>query len=229
MNNTLSPRQVYSMCNEIDSIASEAKVRIEEAMYNFNTFLSKTWEDDDAVDFAKKVSNSMNGVIESLANNSNSIKNGIVDVANMYAKQAHKPLMNSSRITFYSAINPSVVKTTFDDGETYGFKDDNSSGRVTEEFEKLVTKCNKINTQLTEDLSSINAFGNPEVKAVINHVSNLIGKALNASVYDIKQFASDKIYHVASSYKRISENAVSAIDSIVTENNVIEGHGGIFR
>ena len=224
MNNTITPKQVEAMCSEVDRIMSNAKIKIEDKMIGFNNLISKNWADEDAVDFANKVSSSMNSVINSLETNSNSIKFGIVDIANYYARIAQMPSMNASRTTFHSAINPSVVKNTFDDGETFGFKSENSSDEIVDQLSMLIRDCNGICSDITECFSSINAFGNSEIKAIINRVGNQVSKSFINSIQDIKGIADDKLHHVESSYNKATENASAMFNSMQ-----IEGHGGIFR
>ena len=224
MNNTITPKQVEALCSEIDGIFSDAKNKIESKMIAYNSLVSKNWADEDAVEFTRKISNSMNSVINSLAENSNNIKFGIVDFANYYAKIGNKPMMNSSRTVFHSAINPSIVKPSFDDGETYGFKGDNSSEQIAEQLETLIKDCNGICNNLTECFQSVNAFGNPEIKAIINRVGNQVSKSFMTTIQDIRNTANDKIYHVSSDYNKVTEAASELINS-----SFIEGHGGIFR
>lgn len=207
MNNTVTPRQVEAMEREIDSIMSKAKTDIESDTMDFCQKIKKCWADENAVDLAKKVTNSMNGVINGMSINSNRVKSDIVDIHNMYARQAQKPCMNASRLNFHSALNPTIVKSTFEDGETYGFKNDSSAGSILNAMQDLVKKCDKVSFEVNSSLSSINAFGNPEISNKIvkagTEVGDSVGKAIQKIVNDFRvsfEKASKDYENISSSF-----------------------------
>lgn len=198
-NNTVSPRQVKRIADEVDSVVSQLKNELESCTIEFNNKISKYWADEVAVDFAKNVSNSMNGVITNLATGSNNLKEGIVNVANEYAKQAHKPLMNASRTTFHSAINPSVVKSTFEDGDTYGLRDINDVAKMLVDLNSLSSKIYQMGDQFSARLNSINAFGNSEISNKISVVSRNMVDSLHRTSMKIR----DRSFEVVEdAYKR---------------------------
>ena len=117
--------------------------------------------------------------------------NSIVDIHNTYAQEAKKPFMSATSLKFYSALNPSVVKSTFDDGETYGFKDNVSTFMVADAINNLANRCDKISDELSSSLSSINAFGNAEISRMIvkngADVGGTVGKQYRLRDYNHHQ------------------------------------------
>lgn len=217
MNNTITPKQVDVMENEIDSIMSRAKTELESTMIDFNQTIKECWADEVAVSFAKKVSNSMNGVISDMAKNTNNAKRGIIDVANQYAMQAHKPMMNAARtVSYYSAINPSVVKSTFDDGDTYGLRDDSSFEKISNSVADLIKKCYKIGSEASSNLRTINAFGNHEISQKIQSVAEQLGSSMGSSVNSIMKIARESLEAVKKGYGSVIDTSISQIDGITT-------------
>ena len=179
MNNTVSPKQVQAIIREIDEITANTKVKAENAGSGFLAKMKSLWADSKAVEFAKNISNSMNASIDELAQGGNNLKEGVVGVANFYARKAGKPSMNAPHTNFNSAINPGVVSDTFD-GDEYGFKDAGSVATIVGEIATLSSTYKKMADEAASRLNSINAYGNPEVKskllsAASNISNNLIG------------------------------------------------------
>ena len=206
MNDTVTPRQVEAMEKEIDGIMTKAKNDIETCTIDFCNNISKCWADENAVDLVKKVTNSMNGVIKKMSDNSNMIKNSIVDIHNTYAQEAKKPFMSATSLKFYSALNPSVVKSTFDDGETYGFKDNVSTFMVADAINNLANRCEKISDELSSSLSSINAFGNAEISRMIVKSGADVGGTVGEAIGDIMNNFKNSFDKVSKEYASIGNN-----------------------
>lgn len=205
MNNTVTPKQVAAMEKEIDGIITKAKNDIENCTIDFCNNVSRCWADENAVDLVKKVTNSMNGVIIGMCDNSNKIKGSIVDIHNIYAKQAKKSSMNASKLKFHSALNPNVVKSTFD-GDAYGFKDDVSAYMVADAVNNLANRCEKISDELSSSLTSINAFGNQEISRMIIKSGSEIGGIVGNAVGDIMNNFKASFAKASEDYANIGNN-----------------------
>lgn len=207
MNNTVTPRQVEAMEKQVEQIASKAKTQMEEQTIEFLNKVSKEWEDEVAVEFAQSISNSMNGCISTLERNGNSLMSGIVNVHNMYAKQARKPAMNASRITLHSAVNPSVVKATFDDGDTYGLVSQESINTVKEDFRKLVNDLKSTGSEAAAEFKSIHAYGCEMIAQGIQKKAQEFVDAYTTGVNTIVDTAEKKITEAATGYNQVMDGA----------------------
>ena len=214
MNNTVTPRQVEAMEKQVEQIASKAKTKMEEQTIEFLSKVSKEWEDEVAVEFAQSISNSMNGCITSLEKNGNSLMSGIVNVHNMYAQQARKPAMNASRITLHSAINPSVVKSTFDDGDTYGLVSQESLNTIKDDFNKLVNDLKATGSEAANELKAIHAYGCREISDGIQKKAQEFVDAYTTGVNTIVDTAETKITDVAKGYNQVMDGASDFFQSL---------------
>lgn len=203
MNNTVSPKQVQVLEDEIDSIFSIAKVKTENACNEFLTKISNKWADEYSVTFAKNFTNSMSECINALAKSANDLKGKIVDIANFYAQRAGKSLLNVRTLSFNSAINSSIVKSSFADGE-YGIKDINSVADLSDELNGLSNTYKDIAEELKTRVASINAFGNSDIKNTLLKVSNGVMDILNSSIVKVKNDAESVILNKNREYSSVN-------------------------
>ncbi len=199
MNNTVSPKQVQAITREIDEIMASVKVKAENAGSAFFGKMKNLWEDTQAVEFAKSIGNQIEGSIQQLAQGGNGLKDGVVDVANFYARRAGKPLMNAPHSTFNGAINPNVVSDTFD-GDEYGFKDASAVGALVGEVAELTKSYEKLGQEAASRLASINAFGNPDIKAKLLSSANSVSQGLAFAGKAIERTAQERISKAAKDY-----------------------------
>ena len=203
MNNTVSPKQVQVLENEIDSIFSIAKVKTENACNDFLNKVSNKWADEYSVSFAKDFTNSMNVCIDSLAKSANDFKSSITNIANFYARKAGKQLLSFNNLSCNSAINPNIVKSSFNDGE-FGIKNINSINDISLELNGLSNTYKSIAEELRSRISSINAFGNSEIKANLLKLSGNVMDILNSSIVKVKKEAETTISNKNREYNEVT-------------------------
>ena len=200
MNNTVSPKQVNSIINEVDGIIAKAKVDAETAGNAFFGKMKNLWEDNNAVTCAKDINREMDSVIQRLAYSSNCLKDGVVNIANFYARQAGKPMMNAPHTNFNSAINASIISDTFD-GDEYGFKDPSAINALLDDVNAFSLAMSKIKDETSSRLLSINAFGNPEIKSKLISAASDFGDSLIDTSKKIKMLAEQRINQASKDYQ----------------------------
>ena len=199
MNNTVSPKQVQAITREIDEIMASTKVKAENAGSGFFEKMKNLWEDTQAVEFAKVIGKKMEDSVQQLALGGNGLKDGVVDIANFYARRAGKPLMNAPHSSFNGAFNPSVVSDTFD-GDTYGFKDSSSAAVLLGEINALTLAYQKLGQETASRISSINAFGNPDIKVKLLSCANKVSQDLELVGKEIEKLAQIRIDKAVKDY-----------------------------
>lgn len=165
--NTFSTRQAKRMMESIDEIVSSAVASLEEETNNFFTRVNKSWADKKAVELASSIAKEMRGSINDLGRSSNELKQRIADIHNDYANVAGKQQISAIIKSFMPAIDNKTVKDVFDDGE-HGIRNDKALGLLCVDYANYINRCSAIGDKLRERISSINAFGNEEVKRCIN-------------------------------------------------------------
>ena len=200
MNNTVSPKQVEAITREVDEIMSAAKVKAENIGSGYLNKVKDLWADTGAVTFAKDITMAMDNSINLLANGGNTLKDGVVNIANFYAEKAGKATMSSTHLSFNSAINPSVVKDTFAGSDEYGFKDPSAIGAIVGEATALADAYKKLGEETSSRLSAINAFGNPEIKTKLLSTANNVFNGLVTAGKEIEKTTESRLQAAAKDY-----------------------------
>ena len=211
----VTPRQVQRMQEEIDKIAAEAKQKIEQSVNEFLKKTGKEWADKESVEMAKKISNQMNGVVAGLGDSTYALKSGIVNVGNYFAKQARMSSINApTKRDFTTTINPTVVKETFDDGESYGVVVTKSLDRVASDLKNLTSDLKSLGVNTAQELRSIHAYGCEIIHDKISETGQKIGDTLSKTVNTVANAAEDAIIGAAKRYDLAIENAQEVLNNI---------------
>ena len=212
---TVSPRQVQRMADAIYQAASRFKSDIEGSSNDFFVKLSKQWEDENAVTFAKKFKEKLDMIITNLGDGTFEFVNKIVDIANSYARVAGKgnAVPVYAMRSFSSAIDVSPVKTMFED-ESFGLRDDSSISAIEDEYRKLLNRCDNHLSSLRSEILSINAYGNSDVKATISSQASKLFDSSNSSLVAASSYASNELKKVAVDYKQVSSSIESSHISV---------------
>jgi hypothetical protein len=221
MNNTITPRQVEALQRKIDQIASKAKTEIESSVADFYEAVSKNWADEKAVEMAEKVGRSMNGCIQSFETNSNKVKQGMVEIANAYARQAHKPTMNSSRLSFHPAVNPTVVHSEFQDG-SYGIINDASKQAVLDAFTTLKGALKKCAQEAAQEYKSCYAYGIQDIQQGIARAGVSVVDGITNTIGTIETDVIGCIEGAKQGYNKIVDAGVSTLNSMKFDDVKVE-------
>lgn len=204
---TLSTGQAFRLLDLI----GDQMVRVHDAIDGeANTFLqklSKVWEDEYAVDFAKDIKKHLDGMFVDFSHRTNDLKQFICTKANEYSKVAGLGTkVGSSNNIFYSNVDISCVKSSFNNSDDSGFIDNNAASNVLDSFDIMQKSCNKIMDTLKSDMIHSNAFGNAYIKAcLVEYASDLSG-FVNEELRKIKNLAQEKLSQTQWKYSKVSAN-----------------------
>lgn len=219
VSNTVSPSQVDKLLGDFGVVVKKARDKIDIEGNNFFKNLGAVWAGEDAVESSKRLADSLNEyLIDNLASGFNYIAAGVIDLANYYAKRANKLPMNPRSISFTHNISSSPVKSQWDDG-SYGFKEPKSLASLIVAFDLLKSSINKTAIELSENIARINAFGNPEIKKVLNNVSNAYTDSLLSSA----KLLSDAALKIIEDTSRKYNISADQIASYFAQGNKPEG------
>lgn len=222
MNNTITPRQVEAIQKKVDAIATKAKTEIEKSVADFYAQVSKQWADEEAANMAQKVARSMNSCIQTFEKNTNNLKQGVVSVANEYARQAHKPTMNASSISLHPAINPTVVKTTFEDGETYGLVSDASLDRVTDAWTELKSALGNVASEAREEYINCWCFGVDSIRQAVVKKGTEVYESVTGTVNAMEQAVNEEINKAKQGYNKVLDTGINALNSLKADVSDVE-------
>lgn len=202
MNNTVSPKQVQ---NVIDALQEVTVDTIDNVVSNCNTFFAMmrdNWADEIAVDTAASLGEKMDKVIKELGRSCNLLSDGLVDIANRYAKVAGKAPMNAPHRNFNGSVDYKVVSNKFNDTDEYGFKGNTSNavGLVADSLKNFTGYLEFLSQKVGDRIKSINAFGNPDIKLKLLQTSSNISSNLFEAGKTIQHLAEDKILEAAKNY-----------------------------
>lgn len=212
---TLSVTQANQLIGEVN----KHLVTCQEKMTNsFNTFLddlSRLWEDQNAVDFAKKI----NDIYQELLNEM-TIKNGffgtyVINLANLYIRIGNmNEKVTEEPKTFSGEINYQVVKKYFANSENeddFGFKDPTNAGiqEILQTYKTLYRSLQDITLQLSKDILKTNAFGNTSVMGRITTLSAELIRYMMTELTEIERHFSNSLRYTFEEYSKIATSVIN--------------------
>ena len=217
MKETLSLIQATAICNEINAIMMQCKVRMEIKNLQFAEAVAKIWEDNNAVECFKKHKQNMEEAIKTLDHNNKIFVRMVQSIANNYSKVGEMDKLEVNEINLVPNIDVSCVKPHFSDGngDDFGFVNPKSGAQqVMDAFEQLEKELTKIAEETKTRINSINAFGNPQVQSEIAHSSKVVVEILNEHVESARKIMQDYLDKTAQAYVAAGENAKDAINDL---------------
>ena len=237
MSNTVSPKQVKAIVNSLSNLEKDTCNKAIDACNDFFVAMKDKWEDDNAVLYAAELKEKMEKLVGSLNDSCYKLIEGLLNIEERYANVAGKRAMKSSSDgdSLYSSlvdsdslsINSNIINDTFDGlvGGEYGFKDDRSISTLAAALNRLTSTFKTLSENVPDRISSINAFGNPEIKVKLLGVANSFISDLIFTSTQIQKGAMNRIEEAAKKYdigdvSQYFSSANTGSSSISTSTNV---------
>ena len=237
MSNTVSPKQVKAIVNSLSNLEKDTCNKAIDACNDFFVAMKDKWEDNNAVLYAAELKEKMEKLVGSLNDSCYKLIEGLLNIEERYANVAGKRAMKSSSDgdSLYSSlvdsdslsINSNIINDTFDGlvGGEYGFKDDRSISTLAAALNRLTSTFKTLSENVPDRISSINAFGNPEIKVKLLAVANSFISDLIFTSTQIQKGAMNRIEEAAKKYdigdvSQYFSSANTGSSSISTSTNV---------
>jgi len=208
---TLSPSQAKRIVDEANGIMSRCKTEMENKNQEFVEKVSKVWEDTNAVNYFQTHKKNMEGFIEELSKNNEVFGNAVQEIANKYCSAGGKGAISVSKITLSPAIDVSLIKDVFAEGENgddFGFiNPQNGAAQVMDAFTELVNSLTNSATNAVSSIQSINAFGNSEVRMEIAKSAGTVVTILKDHIAQAQKLIKEFVDQTAQAYVKVGNNS----------------------
>lgn len=211
MNETLTESQAQEIKNQFGQLVNNAVEQIGEKFTNFFTVMEQEWEDGHTVEFASNVKQTMTNVSTHLQENSDTFVTTLESICNAYTSTGNKAAISIEKIVVGDFAIVEHVKETFEDGETFGFKNaDASYSRMTNVLEELSGQLSAIIAQLASSIQACLAFGRTEIAATLGVSAGEIIKILSNAIKELKTQIDESLKSAANAYLSTGEASVTA-------------------
>ena len=214
-NETLSLSQanqiMQNFTNSIDNCAKNVLTKNEEFAKN----VSVIWEDQNAVDFSKKLENSVTEMIRSMKKNNAVFNQTVSDIAKTYMQVGGITITGIQPATIppMPTIDFSIIKNKFADGENgdeFGFRNpETGAEQVMDTFDTLKTSLSNIAGSISSEIKKINAFGNQAVQGNLAKSGGRIVNILEDGIRQLEMQVRQHVDQTAQSYIKTGTSAES--------------------
>ena len=236
-NETLSPSQANEIIRKSVDVLNNIEKTVHQKSNDFLQGLSKVWEDQHAVDFAKDYQNSFRNALTSLQSNFDKFHENVSDIVKRYAATSGN---QASISVMMGRLNKEVeigaVHDHFLDGENedeFGFKQ-NGLEQVEDGFKQLSRSLAAVSEQASSEINHINAFGNIEVQNGLAKSAGKIVEILETHVKEIEKFMDEKLASTMEDYIKTGVEAVDTSkildafkEGIIGPPNISTFYGGV--
>ena len=214
---TLSVKQANSIINSMNDIARDCCVETERANDEFVDELSRIWEDQNAVDFAKLHKQNVTDMINNLNSNNETYVRTVTDIANSYIKAGGvNEKVNALVAKRVANINVDRVKEYFtntENADDFGFiNPETGVDAIASVYENYEKKIERISLDTSKKIQQINAFGNQDVQLAL---ASSAGKVVDIFLKGVKTETNhlrEAVDKTAKNYIAVGR-AVSGIES----------------
>ena len=218
-NETLSPKQASEIINKCSTILEEVENQVTRKSEEFLLDLSKSWEDEHAVEFAGILQKTVSDTISSLNSNMQKLADQVKSIAESYGKVGGNAVsINAVLMKKAPEINISMVQNTFVDGESgdeFGFRNPSADPEnLLSSFTQLKSFLSQVSSDAVSQIKSINAFGNDAVKANLAKSGGKVVTILENAVDTLKGGLNQSITDTMNDYIAVGGSAISAADLI---------------
>ena len=212
-NETLSPKQASEIINKCSDILEEVENQVTRKSEEFLLNLSKSWEDEHAVEFAGKLQQTIATIVSSVESNMQTLADQVKTIAEGYGKVGGNAVSISTFLMKKTSdINISMVQSTFADGESgdeFGFRDPSTDPETLfSSFTQLENTLSQISSDAVSQIKSINAFGNETVKNNLAKSSGKVVTILENAIYASKRYFYTSIVATINDYLKAGNTAV---------------------